>query len=288
MSPSWEYHIYTKILSSVIIAIILILVAYLLKGMVSRYIKEPVRRRSTTRKLYLFFFIVGAILIGSVWAEFIGNLSTIIGLIGAGVAIALKDIFTGIFGWMYLIFVKPFSLGDRIELDGIKGDVVDISIFQVSVLEIGNWTGGDQSTGRVVFLPTSVILTKKAINYTKAFPFIWDEISFLITFESNWRQAAKILEDILNEHQEKITAEAKRAFHSAEQILGAKYGVLTPAVYFKVTDSGVQLWGRFLVEARKRRTVESELSDRILEAFGREEDISFAYTTYRIVNGEKG
>ena len=227
-------------------------------------------------------------LIGSVWAEFIGNLSTIIGLFGAGVAIALKDIFTGILGWLYLVIAKPLSLGDRIELDGIKGDVVDISMLQVSVLEIGNWTGGEQSTGRVVFLPTSMILTKKTINYTKTFPFIWDEISFLITFESNWRRAAKILEDILNEHQEKITAEAKKAFHKAEQMLGAKYSVLTPTVYFKVTDSGVQLWGRFLVEARKRRSVESELSDRILEAFGREKDINFAYTTYRIVNGEKG
>jgi len=288
MSPSWEYHIYTKILSSVIIAVTLILVAHLLKGVVSRYVKEPVRRRSTTRKLYLFFFIVGAMLIGSVWAEFIGNLSTIIGLFGAGVAIALKDIFTGILGWLYLVIAKPLSLGDRIELDGIKGDVVDISMLQVSVLEIGNWTGGEQSTGRVVFLPTSMILTKKTINYTKTFPFIWDEISFLITFESNWRRAAKILEDILNEHQEKITAEAKKAFHKAEQMLGAKYSVLTPTVYFKVTDSGVQLWGRFLVEARKRRSVESELSDRILEAFGREKDINFAYTTYRIVNGEKG
>ncbi len=135
--------------------------------------------------------IIGFILIVRVWFAGIQSLATFLGLITAGLAIALRDLVTSFAGWLFILWRRPFSEGDRIEIGNYRGDVIDIRVFQFSLIEIGNWVDADQSTGRVIHVPNSMVLTDVLANYTKGFQFIWNEVPVLITFESNWAKAKK-------------------------------------------------------------------------------------------------
>ena len=114
-------------------------------------------------------------------------------MIGAGIALALQDVILSVAGWFLIIVRRPFQVGDRIELGGVKGDVIDIRLLQTSLLEIGNWVDADQSTGRIVHCPHSLVFKEPLFNYTKGFEFIWNEIKIPLTFESNWKKGKEII-----------------------------------------------------------------------------------------------
>ena len=217
-----------------------------------------------------------------VWAASFSQLATIIGLLSAGLAIALKDIIVDSIGWLFIILRRPFFLGDRIEIGDAKGDVVDIRMFQFSLLEVGKWVEADQSTGRIIHVPNRLIFTHHLTNYNNGFGFIWNEIPVLITFESNWKKAKRILQEIANEHSFNFTEEAKEALKKKMARFMIYYRHLDPKVYTTVKDSGVLLTIRYLCRPKRRRISEEEIWEAILEAFSKEPDIELAYPTYRV------
>ena len=91
-------------------------------------------------------------------------------------------------GWLFIVGKRPFTVGDRIEVDGSAGDVIDVSLFQFTMLEIGNWVDADQSTGRIIHVPNRFAFNKSLANFTQSFGFIWNEANVLITFESDWER----------------------------------------------------------------------------------------------------
>jgi small-conductance mechanosensitive channel len=155
---------------------------------------EDVRIRYIWQKtsIYLISIII-FILLGMLWFKGFGDIGTFLGLLSAGLAIALKDPLINIVGWFFIIIRKPFTLRDRIQIGQHAGDVIDIRIFQFTLMEIGNWVDADQSTGRVIHIPNGIVFTEVTANYNKGFEYIWNEIPVLITFESNWRKAKDIL-----------------------------------------------------------------------------------------------
>jgi small-conductance mechanosensitive channel len=173
-------------------------------------------------------------------------------------------------------------LGDRIQIGDKAGDVVDIRIFQFTVLEIGNWVDADQSTGRVIHIPNSLLLTEPLANFTSQFEFIWHEIPVLITFESDWHRAKEILESILETKVGGVVVEAERAVRTASRKFLIHFKKLTPKVYTSVGASGVLLTARFICRVRQRRGAAEEIWETILDAFAGEPSIDFAYPTTRM------
>jgi small-conductance mechanosensitive channel len=186
-------------------------------------------------------------------------------------------------GWFLILIRRPFEVGDRIELGGVKGDVIDIRLFQTSMLEIGNWVGADQSTGRIVNVPNSAIFKKENFNYSRGFEFIWNEIKVIVTFESDWKRAEEIMMSHAVEHAEEMENVIKRKIDIMAQSYMIRYDKFRPIVYVDIKDSGVELSLRYLTEARDRRATHDELCRYILSDFEKEESVNFAYTTYRIV-----
>ena len=178
---------------------------------------------------------------------------------------------------------RSFEIGDRIELGGIKGDVIDIEVFNTTVLEIGNWVEADQSTGRLVTVPNSSVFKQPYFNYSRGFEFIWNEIKVTITFESNCAKA----EAIMLKHAEVNAKEMEELVKKKINKMTLRYMIhfdkLTPSVYTDIKDSGVELSLRYLTHAEKRRTSHDKISRLILGDFEKMPDVSFAYTTYRIV-----
>jgi small-conductance mechanosensitive channel len=209
--------------------------------------------------------------------------ATFLGLLSAGVAIALSDVLKNLAGWAYILTRRPFRTGDRIEIGDHAGDVIDVRVFRFSILEIGNWVHADQSTGRIIHIPNGLVFTAPVANFTEGFSFIWHEIPLLITFESDWKRAEAVFGAVLAEVAPGITGKAAERIKATAREYRIKYTHLTPAVYVSVQDSGVLLTGRVLVSARQRRAVDQDVWKRLLTVIATEPTIELAYPTVRTV-----
>ena len=170
---------------SLAIVLGMLLLRWLLVKLVERsHVELAVRYRWRKSTVYVVGGL-GLVLLGLVWFERFQSISTFLGLLSAGLAIALKDFVTAIAGWLFLLIRKPFDTGDRIEIKDFRGDVIDIRIFKFTLMEIGRWVDADQSTGRIVHLPNSLVITEAITNYTRGFPYVWNEIKVEVTFESD-------------------------------------------------------------------------------------------------------
>ncbi|MDA3871504.1 MAG: mechanosensitive ion channel [Candidatus Marinimicrobia bacterium] len=284
--------IYLNILKSVIIIFIL----WIIKKIFSRIIHRNVKNAKTTyqwNKTFSYIVaLLGFLLIGRIWFKGAGSILTIIGLLSAGIAIALKDVFVNLAGFIFIMWRQPLEVGHRIQIGEVAGDVVDIRPFQFTILEIGNWVDADQSTGRMIHIPNGKIFTENLANYHFGFEYIWHEIPVLLTFESNWQKAREILDNLAMDYRKNIPAEVEKQIKAAARKYLIIYNKLTPIVYLDVKDCGVLLTIRYLVEPRQRRSVEEKFWEKILTEFGKNEDIDFAYPTTRIysnyVEGKKG
>ncbi len=249
--------------------------------LVCRQVDDDKRRYHIRRTIsYVYTFIV-VIVIGSIWFKGIASLSTFLGLASAGLAVAMHDTIANMAGFFFIEARKPFRVGDRIQLEDFKGDVIDIRLFQFSIVEVGNWVDADQSTGRIVHVPNSLVLRSPLSNYHIGFEYIWNEIPILITFESNWKKAKELLLGIGRENAEYLSQGAQAQIRHAAQKYLIVAGKLTPTVYTSVKDSGVMLTIRYLVDPRQRRGTEQKIWENILDAFAQEPDIDLAYNTTR-------
>lgn len=228
-------------------------------------------------------FGISFLVTGRIWVEGFESVSTFLGLLSAGIAIALKDPIGDIAGWAFILWREPFKVGDRIEVGGTKGDVVDVSLFQFTLLEVGNWVGADQSTGRLVHVPNKTVFMKEQANYTKGFNFIWDEIEVVITLESDWKEAKKALLEIANEHCEKMTEEASAMIKQAAKRYMIFYRKLTPIVFTSVVGNGIKLTIRYLCQPKKRRSTATDIWESVLNLTQENPSIALAYPTERIV-----
>lgn len=220
-------------------------------------------------------------IVGSMWFQGFRSLSTYLGLVSAGIAIALQTPLVNLAAWFFILWRRPFSVGDRIQIGDVRGDVIDQRLFMFSLMEIGNWVDAEQSTGRVMHIPNGKIFSEPLANYTDGFEYIWNEIAVLVTFESDWKKAKKILNEIAIKRGEEFTAPAERQIKAAAGKMMIYLNKLTPIVYTSVKDHGVMLTMRYLCNPRRRRGSEQEIWEDILDSFAESNDIDFAYPTQR-------
>lgn len=261
--------------------LLLLLFKVLTTKVVCRNIEDDKRRyhvrRTVTHVYTIFLFVV----VGGIWFQGMASLGTFLGLASAGLAVALHDTIANMAGFFFIEARKPFRVGDRIEIGGRTGDVIDIRLFQFSLVEVGNWVDADQSTGRIIHVPNSMTLKEPLANSHIGFEYIWNEIPVLITFESDWKKAKECLLVIAKENAEYLSQNAQSQIRKAAQKYLIVAGKLTPTVYTSVKDSGVMLTIRYIVDPRQRRGTEQKMWEDILEAFAMEPMIDLAYPTTR-------
>ena len=264
----------------ILISIAIIIALWLLRTAVTRTMW---RRTDDTRIRYLWHKITGyavvvfAILfLSTVWIEAFRAIGTFLGLLSAGLAIALKDLFLNMAGSAFIFLRRPFTLGDRIQIGSIIGDVIDITLFEFTLMEVGNWVDAEQSTGRIYHIPNGIVFTEPVANYSTAFQYIWDEIPITVSIASDWEKAKEIIQGIVDKHAMHLAEDAgEKVRESAKKYL-IFYSKLTPIVYTKVTEKGVVLTARYLCEPRNRRGTEQAIWEDILREFKKSEDINFA------------
>ena len=193
----------------------------------------------------------GIFIIGRIWYSGFQSVATLFGLLGAGIAIALKDPLTNLAGWVFLVVRTPFRIGDRIHIGEHTGDVVDIGLFQFQLHEIGAWIDADQATGRVIYVPNAHVFTQPQINYHRGLPCIFDDLMVNITFESNWRKAKDLLKEIGRRHALPDPSRRlgdERMGDTGFFLLG---GSRECEVFTSVRHSGVRLMLSYAVVARR-------------------------------------
>lgn len=273
-----------KILLSIAIIVFVWVLRFLILKLVWRQTEDPRLRYQWKRSIGITLSLISIILISSVWISAFARFGAFLGLLSAGLAIALKDPLTNIAGWLFISTRKPFSVGDRVQIGENTGDVIDIRLFQFAILEVGNWVQADQSTGRIIHIPNGIVFLTPQANYGKGFRYIWNEIPVLVTFESNWELAKTILEKIIIIHAEHLTKKVEKELKEATKKYLITYLQLTPVVYTSVLESGVNLTIRYLCDFHTRRDIEHNIWEDILREFAQNKDIEFAYPTTRFFN----
>ncbi|CAA6826335.1 MAG: Mscs mechanosensitive ion channel [uncultured Aureispira sp.] len=275
----------SKALTTLVLIILLWLVQRVIARSIIKLQSDLVLRYAWRKNANYSIYLLGAIGITLVWANSFGDFATYLGLLSAGLAIAFQDPIVNMAGWYFILVQKPFKVGDRIQVEDQIGDVVDINLFQFSIVEVGNWVGDEQSTGRIIHIPNSKIFKAPLANYNEGLDYIWNEIQVEVTFESDWRKCKKVLQETLNAHAPKVSEHAQKELQSASGQYLIYYHKVTPIVYTKVEASGVRLTMRYLCEPKQRRNSTSRLWEKILDEFNdpKNADMDFAYPTRRTV-----
>ncbi len=282
----------TKVLVSAGVVIALVVIRRLVIRLVDARIENSTTLYWWSKASGYAVFAVSLLFVVPIWVTEFRSIGTFLGLLTAGLAIALKDLVADLAGWVFILWRKPFELGDRIEIAGRAGDVVDIRLFAFTIMEIGNWVDADQSTGRMIHVPNAKVFTDSLGNYTSGFPFLWNELGVMVTFESDWRAAKQILKEIVEEVTEGIPQRAERTLRTTSRRFLIHYSKLTPIVYTNVKDSGVMLSVRYLCDPRARRGTAEGIWERILDRFAENDAIDLAYPTQRVflnpIEGQEG
>lgn len=257
-----------------------LLIYYLGKGWVDLRNEDRRERYRKSSALATVLLVVTVVAIALLWARTLKSTGTFLGLVGAGLAVAMKEPLLAIAGRISILAGHAYSVGDRIELDKITGDVIDVGFFYTRMMELGNWIGGDQATGRIVQFSNSRVFGNTAIfNYTRNFSYIWDEINLPVTYASNVRAARQILIGAGTEYTKEFLEGAQHEIEEMQRYFVVSNMEVKPQVYMKVTSNWVGLTLRYLVQPKRRRMAASFIFDRVFEMLQGRNDITIASST---------
>jgi len=196
-----------------------------------------------------------------IWESQIKNFMTLISFISAGFAIALREIILNFFAGIYIRISKPFVLEDRIEVNGLKGDVVNINAASFDILEIGDRVNGEQSTGRIAHIPNSIVFIHPVKNYVEAFKYVWNELTVKVILESDIYETKAILYKIIKKNNilQDIPDKMKSQVNESSTSHRIYFNNLKPIIYTAIVDDHIELYLRYLVHPKKSRNVENTI-----------------------------
>lgn len=251
----------------------------ILERVLVRKIKGAKTRYEYNKIVSILYIVVLLLAAVRIWVEDTQFLLVSYGLIAAGVTVALQDFFKNLMGGFLIFVTGTYRIGDRVEINSKFGDVIDINILNTTLFELKEWVHADQPTGRISTIPNGAILNSVINNYSKDNPFIWDEITLPITYDSDWKDAHERIMHIIREETRAVTiaaqeqiSELSKKYYLAEYLQG-------PAIYLTMTDNWIDLNIRYLVLTRERRYLHDRLSRLILEDLQRDSKIKVASET---------
>jgi len=252
---------------SVIKFVIVLLVVLFAIQLIRRYLKKKIAntviRYKAQKGIEILGYTLLVILAIIYFSGSIKDFTIIIGLFTAGMAFTLQELILSIAGSVYIFLVKVYQPGDRIEINEIKGDVIDVDSIYTTMMEIGEWVSSDNYTGRIVKLSNAFVFKGPIYNYSQDFPFIWDEFNLPIRYGSDIDLAKSIIIKIASETLSEYTANSK---HDWEKVVNKYYiedAQIDPTLAISLTDNWIQFNLRYIVDFKKRRYIKHLLNDKI-------------------------
>ncbi|MFA6192018.1 MAG: mechanosensitive ion channel domain-containing protein [Sulfurimonas sp.] len=278
-----------RLVNIAIVILVVFIIFFLLKLVVKKYITDN-ERFYMANKIITFTNVTLVILI--LFFNYIENVSylvTILGFASAGIAIAMKDWFMSILGWLVIVIGGSIHVGDRIrvDMDGMKyvGDVMDISLLRITLLEDITLASIRESrrAGRIMFIPNNYVFTRMIANYThSSLKTVWDGIAITITFDSNHKKAMHLCKEITKKYSKGYTDITRKQLNKLRNQYSLKNTNVEPRVFSFIEPNGISIDSWYLTNAYATLTLRSVISTEIIDAFNREDDITIAYPTQKI------
>lgn len=271
-------------LTAVVTVVVIWVAIRLLRRVVTRRIQDSDLRHKTRKTISSIGWGVIVVAVAATFSDKLGGFAVSLGVAGAGIAFALQEVIASIAGRVAIMFASFYDTGDRVQLGGIKGDVIDIGLLRTTIMEVGDWVRGDLFTGRVVRVANSFIFKEPVYNYSGDFAFLWDEVVVPVKYGCDHREATRVLQGIADD----VTGDfAKNASKEWNQMLD-KYRVERAQVEAMVTlianDNWMEYTMRYVVPYTQRRRTKDELFNRILDAVNASNGkLALASATFQLV-----
>lgn len=258
-----------------------------------RFADDPYRRYWSGKLVAYAITAVAIIALIALWAPLGGRLSVILGFATAGVAFAMQEVIGALFGWLNILAGRIYTVGDRIEIGGVRGDVVDVTPLRTTLFEIGSdastgagssWVSARQATGRMITVSNKKTFTEPVFNFSAHLEWIWEELVFPISRDDDWHAAEAIILDEMRAHE----PELRRQGEAALARLGERYllsrSEVEPQTYVRIAAGDIEIVGRFVTAVRGARLAKDRITRRVLERLARD-GIALAYTSYSVTVG---
>jgi len=285
-----------KLILSLVIFAITVLLGKLLQWLIRRVL--PGERRVHQRFWWhqaarLAVAGLAVLLIVSVWFDDPRRLTSVVGLLSAGVAIALQRVITAFAAYFIILRGRIFQVGDRIVMGGVRGDVLTLGFLRTTIMEMGQpppvqpdepaiWVEARQYSGRIVTVTNDKVFDEPVYNYSRDFPYIWEELHLPVPYTADRARAEQILLAAAERHTTKLSEVSEQALAELRRRYFVDSAELKPRVYWKLTDNWLELSVRFVARERGVRELKDAMSREILaelDAAG----IAVASATYEIV-----
>lgn len=249
------------------VLVLILLIIQRVRRLIKKRISNAVIRYKAQKGIEVLGYILLVFLAITYFSGAIKDFTIIIGLFTAGLAFTLQELILSIAGSMYIFLVKVYKPGDRIEINGIKGDVIDVDSVYTTMMEIGQWVESDNYSGRIVKLSNAFVFKGPIYNYSQDFPFIWDQFNLPIRYGSDMELAKSIVISIASETLSDYTKVSKAEWEAVVKKYYIEDAEVEPTLAIRLTDNWVEYNLRYIVDYKKRRWTRHLLHDKICKAF---------------------
>lgn len=275
--------LYSIIKYILLVAAVLIIIQ-ILRRLLRKQVLDTDARYRSQKGIEIIGYVVLIFLSFSYFTGNIKDFTLAIGLFSAGIAFTLQELILSIAGSLYIFIVKVYKPGDRIEINGIKGDVIDVDSIYTTMMEIGQWVSSDNYSGRIVKLSNAFVFKGPIYNYSQDFPFIWDEFNLPIRYGSDVELAKTIVIKIASETLSEYTINSKSQWKDVVNKYYIEDALVDPTLAITLTDNWIQFNLRYIVDYKKRRATKHILYDKIhKEVLKTKGKVTLASTTLELI-----
>ena len=258
-----EHPISSSVIKYLIWAVFILLTIAFLRRLLRKKLPDTTIRYKSQKAVEFFGYSLLLIITISFFTGNIKDFALAIGLLTAGITITLQELILSVAGSFYIFFVGVYKPGDRIEINNIKGDVIDIDSMYTTMMEIGEWVSSDNYSGRIVKLSNAFVFKGPVYNYSKDFPFVWDEFNLPIRYGSDMELAKSIVVRIASETLSDFVSESISEWNQVVNKYYIENAQVDPTLAISLTDNWIQFNIRYIVDYKKRRLTKHILSELI-------------------------
>lgn len=229
-------------------------------------------------------YLITIVFLTVIFSDKLGGFTVALGVAGAGIAFALQEVIASFAGWLAIMFGGFYNTGDRVQLGGIKGDVMDIGVLRTTIMETGQWVDGDLYNGRIVLIANSYVFKEPVFNYSGDFPFLWDEIKIPVQYGSNYTLAQQIILNAGIEVAGDLSITSKEKWHSLQNKYRLEEAQTEPMISLVANDNWAEYTLRYVVDYKKRRATKTALFTKIMtEIEATNGTVKMASATFQLV-----
>ena len=247
------------------------LASQLLKRLIVGHIADIDTRYRARKTITLASYVLVFIYALAIFSDSLRQFTVIFGVVGAGITLALQDIIASLAGWLAISLGRYFDPGDRILIDNTRGDVIDISLLSTTIMECGDWVASDLYNGRIVKIPNNRVFKSSVMNYSRDFPFLWDELVVPIRHGSD----RTLTQNILTQAADIIIGDYASFARQAWERLFRRYLIesasVEPLITLRVTENWLEYTLRYVVDYKQRRAKANQLFQYIMDEIDRSE-----------------